>query len=200
MIIIPDVKFYAIAETNRSTFASLVSRGEGALAFGVGAPLAGGHFVAADAAVVLMAYELHPAFGRKYASTILRGHADKVLWCLGKADTTSEPVFFGVAEYGDVQIKHTSSRAFRDQLRVGPLVFSEFKGFGPAIQQPERVTLINVSNIVRRVRANGKREGIDLSAPFFPPPGDAVADKIIEMMKEDRERALKMFRAEMSLQ
>jgi hypothetical protein len=43
----------------------------------------------------------------------------------------------------------------------------------------ERVVTCNISRLIRRVRAEAERAGIDLSAPFLPPLGSAALDAIL---------------------
>jgi hypothetical protein len=45
----------------------------------------------------------------------------------------------------------------------------------------ERVTVINVSSIMRVVRSNAARLGLDLSAPFMPAPDSEQFAEIMEL-------------------
>ena len=44
---------------------------------------------------------------------------------------------------------------------------------------------VNVSDIIRRLRANAKKAGIDLSRPFFFPPDDPRFDEILTQVKRE---------------
>lgn len=54
---------------------------------------------------------------------------------------------------------------------------------------PERITWINVSAILRRIRERAAKIGLDFSGAFFPPEGETAA-KLLAMAKKDREAVL----------
>ena len=52
----------------------------------------------------------------------------------------------------------------------------------------------NVSDIIRRLRARGQKVGIDLSRPFFFPPGDPRFDQILTQVKRELEARIARLR------
>jgi hypothetical protein len=185
-------QFYAAAGTNAGTFGARTNRQETALAFGIERRLAGGKLLDLDAAAMILVDELTPAFGRRYAATIVRAHSDTWLKGVGRADTMTEPMYFLVAEYGE-PIKG-ATHAIRNSMRVAVATFGEFKDYNdPKAHFPARVTMVNISNVLKRVRANAAKVGVDLSGPFFPPPTDPLAKELIATAKKQREKALALY-------
>jgi hypothetical protein len=187
-------QFYPIAGTNPNSFGARVNRGEVALAFGTDRPLVGGKLLDLDAVASILVDELTPAFGRKFAPVIIRAHPDEWLAAVGRADTTAEPVYVVVFEHGE---PHAGKRAYRDEYRVANGIFAEFANLSfaglPSDKVPVRTTMINVSDILHRIRHNAARIGVDLSAPFFPPPGEPLFERVIRTAKKDRDKALALF-------
>jgi hypothetical protein len=193
MLALSPEQFRACTGVSRQTFGAHVARDEVALAFGHGAPLAGGTFVDLDCLALLLIDELEPAFTRKFAAAIVRMHGDEWLKAVGRADTIAEPVYFFVFEHGDARAE--GKRSYREKYRVseGPLTdFANLNAFATLPQDniPARFTGVNVSDILRRVRLNAARAGLDMSAPFFPPPGDPLHEEIVTAAKKQRDAFL----------
>ena len=51
---------------------------------------------------------------------------------------------------------------------------------------------INISDIIRRLRARAQAVGIDLERPFFFPPDDPRFDQILTQVERERERDARM--------
>jgi hypothetical protein len=71
--------------------------------------------------------------------------------------------------------------------------FANLKFADTPYEPPVRFTAVNMTDILRRIRLNAARAGLDLSAPFFPPPGDPLHDQITEAAKKQRDDALVLF-------
>lgn len=201
MRIISPANLYALTEKTQSTVAVQAGRGEIAFAFGLRQRLAGGHPLDLDAVAFVLVDELTAAFGRKIASTIVITHSDKWLLGLGRVDNTREPVFLAVNEYGEAsRHKYFDKRALRDKMSVGVTTVVEHcrglqAGFAdrPDIRIPDRITWINLSSILKRIRERAAKLALDLSAPFFPPETDPHARKLLQIAKKDRKKALAWF-------
>jgi hypothetical protein len=185
----------SITDTSEGTFGSQIKRNETVLAFGLERKLAGGVYLDLDAVAMLLVDELTSALGRKIATTIVRSHSDTWLRAVARVDTTREPVFFVVSEYGEPsRHPYFGGRSLRDKQRVGQTTMTEGdrKGFAdnPDVEVPERVTWINVTSILRRIRVRAVKIGLDLSDPFFPPETDPTAKKLLDMARKDRAKAL----------
>ena len=175
MRVITPREFLDCIAMNESTFKSLMSRDEAALAFGLTQRLAGGILLDVDAAAMEIAGELTPGFGRKLASVLVRAHSDMWLLGLGRADTTREPIYLLANEYGEARRnKYSSERALRETMNVGVTTITEHdearSGFAdhPEVRAPDRITWVNLSSVLQRIRARAAQIGLDLSRPVFP--------------------------------
>ena len=53
---------------------------------------------------------------------------------------------------------------------------------------------INISDIIRQLRARARAVGIDLDRPFFFPPADARFDQILKQVKRERDARIARLR------
>ena len=53
---------------------------------------------------------------------------------------------------------------------------------------------VNISDIIRRLRARAHAAGIDLNRPFFFPPGDPRFDEILTRVKRERDARIARLR------
>jgi hypothetical protein len=60
---------------------------------------------------------------------------------------------------------------------------------------PERETKVNLIPLIRFVRANAARHGLDLLSPFVPPAGHPRLAELIAPWREARERTVDMLKA-----
>jgi hypothetical protein len=198
---IEDFKdFLSLSEQSRGQWDSRQKRGEVALTFGLERRLAAGIMMDTDVVLHLVVEEFTPAFTAAYAARVWCAHPDKFLQGVGLADAQAEPVFLMVAEYGD-KVHRDSKRAgswFRDKQMVGPVTIDGIYPFSdnPEVPVPDRITMVCVNSILKRVRERAAKIGLDWSAPFFPPPSDPTAAKLIALGKAQREYALRVYRGE----
>lgn len=200
----------ALSDTPKGSFNVQLRDGETALAFGSIRPLVGGVYLDLDAIAMLLVDELAAAFGRKFASTIVRGHGDTWLAGVGLVDITQEQVFFAVAEYGEMKRhKAAGGRILRGdniRLAITTMTFDRGAAIGSITDKvatynreaeiPARITWVNLTDIVGRVRNIGRQIGLDLEAPFFPPETDPEAYKMLAAAREGRQAMLAWFERE----
>jgi hypothetical protein len=189
-------EFFQIIKTTPGTFNVGATRSETALAFGAARPLAGGLFLDLDIAAAMLVDELTPAFTRKFAATLIRGFFDE--WCkaVGRVDTTDEPIFLIVIETGEPLAG--KRRGYREHgVNVASATLRELSDndLREARTVPERMTLINVSSVVRRAREAASAIKVDLSAPFCPGPDDPKFEQAMRDAKAWRERNVSRARA-----
>lgn len=191
-------KYLALCEMSRGQWDSRQSRGEVALTFGTDRRLAAGVMMDTDVALHLTVEEFTPAFTAAYAARVWRAHPDKFLQAVGLADVQDEPTFLMIAEYGETLVSRRTGSSFRDKQMVGVVTIDGLYPFSdnPEVPVPDRVTLVCMNSILKRVRERAAKIGLDWSAPFFPPPSDPMAAKIIAAGKAQREYALRVFRGE----
>jgi hypothetical protein len=192
----PD-KYLAITEQKRSTFDARQTLGEIALAFGLPRRLAGGVLVDLDCACHFVVEALAPTYTRKgAASALVRGHSDQVLEAIGRADAEPGEIFLAAIEYGPAwgQLKEINQ-----QMHFGAATLKELAEAAsghPRGKLITRVTLVSMQAVLKDVRARAAKQGLDWSAPFFPPPSDPLAAKLIKRGKAEREAALRLYAEE----
>ncbi len=157
-------------------------------AFGdVPADVPKGRYFDIDAAIARIGLDLAPGLGQVEAMNILRLSDGPALNAIAWADYTDIPVYFGVAE-GEI----SGNRAF--QVASGR--FEDFASLLHGVRNSKgeagpttRIILVNVTEVLRRVRANAAAKGLDLSDPFLPPPDSkAFAELMSAGRKMDGER------------
>jgi hypothetical protein len=175
------------------------------MAFGLPAPLAGGVFLDLDCVASILRDELTPAFGRKLAASLVRLHGDEWMKAVGLADTTPEPAWYFVFELGPPPTPKPGQVGHRDivighrgKYLVSAGTFADFAKLNefaklPIEKHPVRFTGVNVSDVLRRIRENAARAGLDLSAVFFPPDTNPLHHEILEAAKKERNAALSLF-------
>ena len=191
-------QFHACAETDAAKLGGRTARKETALAFGIERKLAGGKYLDLDVVALALVEDLANAFGRRAAATLVRAHADKWLDGVGRADVTREPVFLMIMEYGrPVRHQYFDDKQVSDRMRIGVSTLADYEPIRfadhPKTEIPARMTWINLSGILARVRVNAAKAGLDFSAPFFPPPDDPIAKELIATAKKSRNDALALF-------
>lgn len=159
---------------------------EVALAHGIGRRLAGGVYMPQDCIAHELVNGLMPTFPRKHAASIVRAFPDVWLAGVGRAEIDPEPIWFSVTHDPATGRYRAGVVCMADKK---PIKFSEH----PEFEVPERIVFINLTTIMARVRAKAAAAGLDFSEPFFPPPGDLEAAKIIEAAKKQRVDALRAY-------
>jgi hypothetical protein len=181
-------EFYKVAGVDRSTFKAAVHREEVALAHGTQWPLAGGTFLDLDVISWMLVDELTPAFSRKLAAVFVRGFSDVWTEALARAETQDEPVFLIVTEVGE--LISGGMRAIHAYVDVQCGTLSELgqSAYKPGGSiGPDRMTLVNMTSVQRRVRLAAAKVGVDLSASFCPHPDDPEFARIRRETKKWRE-------------
>jgi hypothetical protein len=179
----------ACAGVTRQGWLSLSRRKQVSLAFGLDQASNWNVLFDLDAAFIRTTLDLAPGLELATAAQLMRLNSDVLLSAIGQADATSEPVWLCVAQGED-------SRGKNYLVAAGPLSqFAEFKVEGRT-NIPQRMYLLNISDVLARIRANARKAGIDLSAAFFPPPGDELFEQIIREGVNNRRLLLAKLRGE----
>ncbi|MGH6866091.1 MAG: hypothetical protein ACREDO_07990 [Methyloceanibacter sp.] len=177
------------AGTNVAAFRSLERRGRAALAFGA-AQVTGelGRYFDLDSASQRLTIEVSKGLDQDIAPSLVRGHADLWLFAVALADTEPSPIYFQIGIYGE-------GKKAKYHVSAGDLASLQEARVEHKFPPPDRLVLVNVNTVLATVRANGRKAGIDLSAAFFPAPGDPLYEKLTETVREQREAALARQRA-----
>jgi hypothetical protein len=140
---------------------SMRRRRQIALAFAADNIVAGAMYTPMDAVCLMLSSALAKGCGATMAASLIRAFADVVLIVVADAETGTTDVLLAVAD-----LVHSDGR--RAYLACGADAMIELataKGF-----TIERATTVNISAIIRSIRANEARVGIDLSGSFLPAP------------------------------
>lgn len=201
MRIITPEQFFATADVKPETFRADVSKNQAAFAFGTGQPLAAGRFIDLDPIAWRLVNELRPGFGRVGAATLVKAFCDGWLYAVSLADRTAEPVFFAITESGPPSSVWKGGA--REHVNAGAVTLSALAKQKPKATGdvgPDRITLINISKIMRDVRERAANIGLDLTEPFCPPFDDPSFNKELKEIENWREAmGARVRRAELQL-
>jgi hypothetical protein len=164
-------------------FDQLQHAGHVALAFGTPLPATPGRYLDLDCVAMAINLGLAQSLGRKIATTIVGGLCHQWAAAVGYAEAdTNQDFFVAVGGFG------------WDAAKKGPELLLVTNGTLDQIGKDFRDTknligyfTINVSDIIRRLRAKAQAIGIDLSRPFFFPPDDPRFDQILTQVKRERD-------------
>jgi len=153
-----------------------------AFAFGCSDASARLRYVPSDCVAVMVTKDLAKTHGAKQAAQIVRAFADGMLRAvaLSEADIALD-VMFVVTDFVDADGK----RAFLASAAQGATADAvaadavEVTGY-----VAERINAVNISRIVRVVRANAARLRIDLREAFMPAPNSAEFDDLMKSFEE----------------
>lgn len=182
-------QFLVLADVNKSTFKAMTSRGESALAFGTARALAGGTMLDVDAIAWAFLDELTPAFTRQFASVLVRGFSDQWVSAVAKAERLSDPIFLVAIETGEITGGGKMRATRREGINIGEGTLAEIgNALGTAKNIPERITMINVTTLVNRLRSRAKAAGIELGPSFFPDMADPDFQRALAEVKASRDQ------------
>jgi hypothetical protein len=155
---------------------SLRRRGQFGRAFGANTAFASDWYLPVDAVGVMLTAGIAQAYDMTTAAQITRAFGDAWLAAVAAADADTE--IDSTLAVADLIRKDDGQRALLAWCAghaVTALAMSpESNGY-----TVERVTVTNISSIVRAVRANAARLDLDLSAPFMPAPGSDDFQEIV---------------------
>ena len=174
-------EFLELLELTGGAFDQLQHAGHVALAFGTPVPATPGRYLDLDLVAMAISLGLSQALGREIATAIVAGFFHQWASAVGHAEATPDQEFFmAVGGVG------------WDAAKKGPKLLIVTHGtLGQITEDFHRTKdlvgyfTINVSDIVRRLRERGQKVGIDLSRPFFFPPGDPRFEQILTQVKRE---------------
>jgi hypothetical protein len=174
-------EFLEVLGLTGGAFDQLQHAGHVALAFGTPMPATPGRYLDLDLVAMAINLGLTPSLGRENSTAIVSGYFHQWASAVGHAEADPRQDFFmAVAGVGwDGKKKSPKSLLVThgtvDQIAQDFRDTAELVGF----------FTVNISDIIRRLRAHAHVAGIDLSRPFFFPPDDPRFDEIRTKVKRE---------------
>ena len=184
-------EFLEVLRLTNGAFDQLQHAGHVALAFGTPAPATPGRYLDLDLVAIAINLGLTPSLRRREIATVIVG-AYFHQWASAVGHAEADPThdyFMAVAGVG------------RDVVKKGPKllavthgrleqILDDFRGMKDLVG----FFTINISDIIRGLRARARAAGIDLDRPFFFPPDDARFGQILMQVKRERDARIARLR------
>ena len=167
-------EFLELLGITSGTFDQLQYAGHVALAFGTPMPATPGRYLDVDAVGLAVSLALTPSLGRENATAIVSRCWPQWMSAVGRAETDpSRDYYVAIGGIGwDSENKGAKSFLVTNGTLGENADDFQNRGVG-------NYWGVNISDIIRRLRTRAEATGIDLSKPFFYPPGDPRFDEIL---------------------
>jgi hypothetical protein len=162
-------------------FDQLQHAGHVALAFGTPMPATPGRYLDLDLIAMAINLGLTPSLGRENSTTIVSGCFHQWASAVGHAEADSTQDYFMAVGGVGWDATRRSSRLLLVTNGTVEQIAQDFRNTKDLVG----FFTINVSDIIRRLRARAHAAGIDLSRAFFFPPDDPRFDEILTMVKRE---------------
>jgi hypothetical protein len=174
-------EFLELLGLTGGAFDQLQHAGHVALAFGTPLPATPGRYLDLDLVAMATNLGLTPSLGREISTAVVGGFFPQWASAVGHAEADRNQDFFvAVGKVG------------WDAAKKGPKLLLVTHGTLDEITKDFRDTkdlvgfyTVNISDIIRRLRAHADAAGIDLSRPFFFPPNDSRFSQILTQVKRE---------------
>jgi hypothetical protein len=187
---VPRAEFLEVLAMTGGAFDQLQHAGHVALAFGTPLPATPGRYLDLDLVAMAINLGLTPSLGRENSTAIVSGFFHQWASAVGQAEADPRQDFYmAVGGVG------------WDATTKSPTLLLVTNGTVEQIAQDFRATTdlvgfftVNISDIIRRLRARAHAAGIDLSRPFFFPPDDPRFNEILTQVKRERDARMARLR------
>jgi hypothetical protein len=179
-------EFLQVSQLTSGAFDQLQHAGHVALAFGSPLPATPGRYLDLDLVAMAINLGLTPSVGRANSTAIVLGHFNQWASAVGHAEAEPNQDFFmAVGGLGWDATKKSPKLLLVTNGTLGQIA-EDFR------DKKELVGFftVNISDIIRRLRARAFEAGIDLSRPFFFPPDDPRFDQILTQVKRERDERI----------
>jgi hypothetical protein len=176
-------EFLEVLGLTGGAFDQLQHAGHVALAFGTPMPAAPGRYLDLDLVAMAINLGLTPSFGRENSTAIVSGYFHQWASAVGHAEADpTQDFFMAVGGVGwDAAKKSLKlllvTNGTVDQIAQDFRDTTDLVGF----------FTVNISHIIRRLRARAHAAGIDLSRPFFFAPEDPRFGQILTQVRRERD-------------
>jgi hypothetical protein len=174
-------EFLEVLGITGGAFDQLQHTGHVALAFGTPMPATPGRYLDLDLVAMATNLALAAPLGREISTTIVAAYFHQWASAVGHAEADPNQDFFMVV--GGVGWNATKKGAKLLVVTHGTLdqITDDFRGTKHLVG----FFAVNVTDIIRRLRARAHAAGIDLGRPFFFPPDDPRFDEILTQVKRE---------------
>jgi hypothetical protein len=161
-----------------------------ALAFGTPFPATPGRYLDLDLVAMAINLGLTPSLGRDTSTTIVAGFFNQWGSAVGRAEADPNQDYFMAV--GGVGFNAARNGPERLLVTHGTLdqIAADFRG----VRDLVGFININISDIIRRLRARAQAVGIDLERPFFFRPDHPRFDQILTQVERERDARLARLR------
>ncbi|MBR0900976.1 hypothetical protein JQ616_38975 [Bradyrhizobium tropiciagri] len=167
-----------VTNTGEEALKSMRRRGQIALAFGLRDAFASSWYLPVDAVSMLVTSALAKVYGVSNAAVLVRISGDVLLQIVAGAEADTDT---------DAMLCVMDLVRERDGVRAYFVSCAAVDAFLPELPRscethdfvPERLIMINVSQVIRALRVSALRIGVDLTAPFLPPPDSLEFQKLM---------------------
>ena len=183
-------EFLEVLEISSGAFDQLQHAGHVALAFGTPTPATPGRYIDLDLVAMAIMFGLTPSFGRQNSTAIVSGFFHQWASAVGHAEAQPrEDFFMAVGGVGWDATKRRPKLLVVTNGTVGQIAddFHSMKDLAGFFT-------VNISDIIRRLRARAHAAGVDLRHAFFFPPEDRRFDEILTMVKRERDARIARLR------
>ena len=183
-------EFLELLGLTDGAFDQLQHAGHVALAFGTPLPATRGRYLDLDLVAMAINLGLSTSLGREISTTIVAGFFHQWGSAVGHAEANRDQNFFmAVGGVGwDAEKKSPNlllvTHGTLDQIAT------DFRG----VEDLAGFFNINISDIIRRLRARAQAVGIDLDRAFFFPPDDPRFDQILTQVVRERDARIARLR------
>jgi hypothetical protein len=176
-------EFLELLGLTGGAFDQLQHAGYVALAFGTPLPAKPGRYLDLDLVAMATNLGLTPSLGREKSTAIVAGCFHQWASAVGHAEADlSQDYFMAVGGVGWDAAKKQPKLLLVTNGTLDQIT----KDFGGTKDLVGFFT-VNVSDIIRRLRARAHEAGIDLSRSFFFAPNDPRFDQILAQVKRERD-------------
>jgi hypothetical protein len=176
-------EFLEVLGLTGGAFDQLQHAGYVALAFGTPLPATPGRYLDLDLVAMATNLGLTPGLGREKSTAIVAGCFHQWASAVGHAEADLNQDFFMAA--GGVGWDPAKKAAKLLVVTNGTLdqITTDFRNTKDLVG----FFTVNISDIIRRLRARAHEAGIDLNRPFFFAPDDPRFDQILNQVKRERD-------------
>jgi hypothetical protein len=171
-------------------FDQLQHAGHVALAFGTALPATPGRYLDLDLVAMWINLGLTPSLGRETSTTIVAGFFNQWGSAVGRAEADlNQDYFMAVAGVG-----FDAAKKGPERLLVTHGTLEQIAAVFRGVRDLVGFININISDIIRRLRARAQAVGIDLDRAFFFPPDDPRFDQILTQVQRERDARIARLR------